>query len=187
MKIAKNYHSALVDEISNLKELDYYQNEKSFAISHNITDGILFEYYKADVIYSEPAWRSGYNLFSSRANSKNNNYNLYLESMLKCIKELKKPSFIITGKHAINKLNPDFVTEIKLHEYSSLLAIWNYEEIKFKNNSEAIEFISKKFNTVLDFNCGYGNAISKFNNFIASDVNKKCIYYIAKNFMNYGF
>jgi len=185
MKVSKNYHSALTDEIQNLKELDYYKYNNSHVIAHNLIDGVLPLFYEADVIYSEPAWRSGYKTFIDRTDCKNDDFNLYLFSIQRIINELKKPTFIITGKHAINKLNPDYITEIQLHGYSSLLAIWNHDKVEFKDNWEAIDKLSEKFNTVLDFNCGYGNVASKFKNFICSDLNKKCVYYIAKKYMGY--
>ena len=46
-----------------------------------------------------------------------------------------------------------------------------------------------RFNYVGDFCAGYGNTCRIFKehgkSFIASDINPKCVYYIAKTLMNY--
>jgi hypothetical protein len=59
----------------------------------------------------------------------------------------------------------------------------------FSTNNGIINYVSDRFNTVGDFSCGYGNlaaAMLKNNKkFICSDINGKCVYYVAKTYMGY--
>ena len=55
------------------------------------------------------------------------------------------------------------------------------DKIFFSKNIQSV-------NKIYDFSCGCGNlahgAVQKNKNFVCSDINKKCIFYIAKNIMN---
>ena len=188
MKIPKDYHSALKNENEINKKLDFYSKGKSTVLSHDVNniDGIPEIFNKADIIYSEPAWNNGYELFKKRANIKNPiGFKNYLKSIEKTIRILNKPSFIIGGKHMIKIISPDYSLPIKFNGFDAYLFIWNYEKVNFKNNIDLLEYLSKNYNTVLDFCCGYGHYFEKFKNFIASDLNKKCVYFVAKKYLNY--
>lgn len=186
MKIPNEYHSAFREEISDLKEIDYYINGNSLVKYHDINNGIINEFYNCDVIYSEPSWRKGYLEFSKRAYLKiNKNFNDYLMSIQHVVNELKKPSFIIGGRHMLNILKPDHLINIKFNGFDAITMIWNHEKINVSSNLELIEIISKKYNKVLDFSCGYGFHLKKFRYFVCTDINKKCVYYIAKKYLGY--
>lgn len=186
MNVPKLYHSALTDEIPDLQELDFYYANGNTVICHNIIDGPLPIFKKADVAYTEPAWRQGYETFANRTDEDVKTHNEYLKAIQDYAESTDKPVFIIGGKHMTKIIKPHHTVEdVKLHGYKSLLFIWNHEPIEAKDNKEVIEYLSKKFNCVLDFSCGYGNAAKEFKNFVCADVNKKCIYYIAKTLMGY--
>ena len=183
----KDYHSMLINEKEDLKNLDFYYLGGNTVIQHDLTEGTLPIFKKADVIYSEPAWQRGYELFKNRAQIKDsqNTFKKYLLSIKEAIEELKKPSFIVSGKHMLKTLSPDHVTEIDLHGYKSYLSIWNHKPMSFKDNFACMDKLSEEFPCVLDFSCGYGITAEYFNSWVLSDINKKCVYYVAKKFMNY--
>ena len=59
-----------------------------------------------------------------------------------------------------------------------------------KTNEEALEHVVGMYGNILDFSCGYGNlaksAIGHGKRFICSDLNARCVYYIAKTYMGYN-
>lgn len=175
------YHSALKDELD-LKELDFYKKENKIVFKHDINDGVHKLFYNADCIYIEPAWRAGYEKFLKRAGTTSCSFNGYLDNIKNTIRKLEKPAFVVAGKHMLKRLDADSVKEIKLHGYSSYLCIYNYDvNYEFNTNYDVIKWVSNEFDCVLDFCCGYGNTLMGFDKFIASDINGKCVYYVAKN------
>lgn len=180
------YHSALQEELSNLKELDSYQNNGNTVFQYDINNGYNNIFDKADCIYIEPAWRDGYYKFAKRAGVFNAEFNDYLDNIREVIVKFNKPSFVVMGKHMIKRLAPDYTIQIKLHGYGCYVGVYNSNiNGEFKTNYDFMEYISTKFNKVLDFCCGYGNTLKYFKSFIACDINKKCVYCVAKEYMRY--
>lgn len=187
MLIPKDYHSALSTEKTDLKELDYFTSGGSTVLCHDLNNiaNIPAIFYKCDAIYSEIAWRAGYNEFIKRADKSAQGYNYYLISMREIIKLFKKPAFIVGGRHALKLLKPDHYSQNKLHGVDAILMIWNHYNIHAKDNASIISYIAKKYETILDFSCGYGCNLHAFRHFIASDINRRCVYYIAKKYLKY--
>lgn len=180
------YHSALLEELGDLKELNLYQNKGNITFQYDINKGYNSIFDKANCIYIEPAWRDGYYKFAKRAGVFNAEFNDYLDNIRIVIEMFNKPSFVVMGKHMIKRLAPDDTIPIKLHGYGCYVGVYN-STIKgeFKTNYDFMEYISTRFNCVLDFCCGYGNTLRYFKRFVASDVNSKCVYYVAKKYMDY--
>jgi len=185
MKIPSNYHSAFKDEMADLKELDFFSKNDCHVFYHNIIDGNNDYFKQCDFLYSEPAWRHGYDKFQNRAGVKESTHKLYLTKIRNIIGELNKPTFIVGGKHMIKTLSPNDYIEIKFNGFDAILMFWNTDVISVKTNIELLEILSKKYNTICDFSCGYGFYLKLFKKFICSDVNKKCVYFIAKTYMGY--
>lgn len=186
------YHSALKNESTIDGELEYYENSGSYVFQHDITKGIHQLYGKAEAIYSEPAWDKGYYLFLERAGmNPNSTHNEYLRCIKNIINELCLPTFLVMGKHMVKKLGPEYSIDMKINKGNCILGTWHFKgALSFKTNNEVINFVAENYNNVLDFSCGYGNMAQKMNelkkSFICSDINKKCVYYIAKNIMGYN-
>ena len=185
MKIPKIYHSAFKEDYKNLEELEYYENNGSIVFKHDINNGISNLFFNCDCIYSEPAWKNGYKLFISRANEESLSYESYLKSIENNILTIKKPAFLIGGKHMIKYIKPHINYDIYFNGFYAQLLCWFYDKLDFKTNIDVLNYLKENFNTVLDFSCGYGNHLNGFKRFIASDINSKCVYYVAKNYMNY--
>lgn len=185
MKIPNVYHSAFKEEFTDLSKLDYYEKNNSYVFKHDLNDGVHELFSKCDCIYSEPAWQNGYELFIERADEKSLTYKDYLKSIESVIIELKNPSFIVGGKHMLRYITPHNHINIRFNGFNAILMFWFSNIIEVKNNKELLDILSKTYYTVLDFSCGYGEHLLKFDNFIGCDINDKCIYYIAKNYMGY--
>ncbi|MFW9872935.1 MAG: hypothetical protein ACFFG0_07525 [Candidatus Thorarchaeota archaeon] len=190
----ENYHSSLksIKPLNIKGKLHRKEYNGNIALCHDICNGSLpLEFNQCDVLYSEPAWKSGYSTFLERADKKDSTYEQYISSINKIIMEYKynKAIWLIIGSHIIRKIvKPERILKINLHNFETNLCGWNdSNSYNFKTNYEFITLLSKKYNCVGDFCCGYGNTgyIFQINkkNFVLSDFNPKCIYYIAKTLM----
>lgn len=178
----KDYHSALAEELHTEEGKSVYIGKVAFV--HDINNGINPLFKHVDCIYAEPAWLNGYPKFIKRAGVESASFNEYKSNILNVVKELNKPSFIIMGKHMLKTMKPDYHYDILLYGGNSVLGVYNYEGIPvFKTTEQVLEYISKRFEVVLDFCCGYGNTFEYFDRFIATDINKKCINYINKKYL----
>jgi hypothetical protein len=125
-----------------------------------------------------------------------------LEAIEKLIATLNKPTFMVIGKHMLKALMPnDGYYEIRLNKWDALLGLWNIDgdtfdalndamsDNRITNNLDVIDFVTKQYDIIGDFSCGYGNvaagAVKKGKKFVCSDLNAKCVYYTAKNYMGY--
>lgn len=182
-----DYHSSLKDDIKELKELDYYLGVKGVVFCHNLEQGMNERFKDVDAIYSEPSWVYGYKIFGKRAGQEGV-YKRYLAGMKSVVDAVKKPTFLVMGKQAIKALKPHIVKDVKFIGGShtlgdAVLMIFNHEYIDAETTIEIQKFVCDKFNTILDFNCGYGSICQSAKRFICSDINKKCVYYIANKYL----
>lgn len=157
---------------------------------HDICKGLdahgLFK--KCDAVYSEPAWRPGYKAFTDGTIADGSTYANYLDGIVRCIRELGVPAFILCGKSMLRKLEPDRIEKARFeyHKFNDArFAIYNYAgEFPAKDEIQAKDFITTHFKNVLDFSCGYGGladaAIRNGCNATLSDINTDCIQYIAR-------
>lgn len=190
MKHSDIYHSALWKEIPVEGELDFYTDGENIAFRHDMLDAPSKHHNGAGAIYSEPCWREGFVRFMKRAGKENTAkelYSTYLENIVALVKRLGVPSFIMSGKHMLNKLNPDWAVETLLNDGEAWLAGYNAKPMNFKTHKDVITHMVKLYDNILDFSCGYGNicgpCIENKKRFIVSDVNGKCVYYVAKQYL----
>lgn len=196
MKLGNTYHTAVGDFVNlGLKGLDRYEFNGNIAVTHDITEGGLPEFEKADCIYTEPCWRPGYEKFAKIAGVKPKvSYNDYLKMNALVARNLGKPAFILSGKAMLKALDADDVVDIYIlqHKVWAYMNIFNSDRKEIegcKSNEDVIESLSKKYKTILDYNAGYGNICSHVANgggyFICSDLCSTAIEYIARKYMNY--
>jgi hypothetical protein len=200
MPIKNNhYHSTLKNEYpfsENIPYIEEYHDQGSIVFKHNIIEKItdlskVKAFSKADAIYSEPAWNHGFSLYYQRANQKPESYQKYLESINRLIINMDVPSYIVMGKRMLQSFEPDTKLKVQLNSTNAWLCVWNAPEPVISKSIirhiDIIEYIANKYNHILDFCCGYGNIIppllDKGKTFTCSDINIKCVYYIASNYM----
>jgi hypothetical protein len=180
------YHSALKDELEIDSKLDHYTNNGNEVFAWDITQGIHDSFWRADAIYSEPSWRDGYTRFMQRAGKQNGEFKEYLCAIADAIGQLQMPTYVLIGKHMLKALHPPTVIGVRIHGYGALAGIWNAESPTSIIDAEDLcQFVCMKYETVLDFCCGYGNVAKYARRFVCSDVNRKCVYYVARTFMGY--
>lgn len=187
------YHSALKEPIPVDFEIGKYSNGSDVVFKSDLRKISLETGYYAscDVIYSEPSWIDGFDKFISRANAELFSFEEYLLYISILIENCTRPFWMVMGTHALRRLpDPHRKAKIKLHGYTTNLIGWNdNHEYNFTDNYSFIKQLAEKYNYVGDFNCGYGNTGRIFQeagkNFIMSDINGQCVYYIAEKLMGY--
>lgn len=147
----------------------------------------------ADAIYSEVAWKNGYRKFVDGSIAENTTFDLYIKSIVRVVKELNVPAFILCGRQMLKRLQPDRYIGIKFafhNDYPAYIAIYNFHDgiAQIVDEADMLDFIFERFNNVLDFSCGYGEtgmyAVIHEKKCILTDINAKCIDYIAQKWCN---
>lgn len=190
------YHTALSKKGGNSYSFkcDRCENGGNVAFQHDLTIGVHEDFLKADCIYSEPAWRAGYEKFVEKSGVQGaSDYNTYLDNVYAVIRAVGKPAYIFMGKAMIKRLKPDFTFPIKHteHGFDAVIGVYNVDkdslECQSKTTHELIDAIAKKYQKILNFSCGFGNIIpyvlKNGKNFIVSDICADCIGYIAEKYM----
>jgi hypothetical protein len=182
------YHSALKDELKISKELDRHAQDGNVVFAWDITLGVHASFRQADAIYSEPSWRDGYAKFMRRAGQQHGEFREYLVAISETISALSVPAYIVIGKHMVRTLRPPITMPVRVHGYSAVVGLWNGAclSIGDYDTNDLVKIVCEKHETILDFCCGYGNVAKYARRFICSDVNPKCVYYVAKTFMGYN-
>ena len=138
-----------------------------------------------DVVYSEIAWPYGYPRFNEKAGNKPNNYAQYMNNIERLINKLNVPAFIICGKN-VARYFPDAkqysfaITTSGTNMQGCTLYVWNYDyDNKHATTDQLIDFLAQNFKKCLDFSCGYGEHLLKFDDFVGCDINRKCLTYLS--------
>jgi len=196
-----DYHSALKPELE-LPEMVGYEAGGSVVFAHDIVRGGHIHFENADAIYSEPSWRDGYGKFRSRAGIEDGDYKAYLAAMRRVIVRLAVPTYMVIGKHMVRALKPAETWPIELRGYPAVLGVWNtainvpeidalaanlHPLLGAVTPAIVVHYVCQRHDMILDFNCGYGNlaaaALEHGKRFICSDINRKCVYYVATRYM----
>jgi len=184
MRLPTVYHSAFREDGAELGELEYFSDGKSVVKFHDINEPTPPEFADCDCIYVEPAWRRGFETFKRRAGAAGN-FNEYLDSIQRIVTEVRKPAFVVGGRHMQRRLRPEIVRKVQLNGFSALLMTWNAQAPRIDSALDLQRELACCYPRVLDFCCGYGAHLPLFRSFVASDVNKRCVYYVATNYMGY--
>ena len=154
---------------------------------HDITEGLPLEYWRCDLIYSEPSWMLGYPLFMERAGT-TGSFQEYRAAIAYIIGIMEIPVVLFCGKQSLRKFpTHDSECTAKLNGYKETAYAWRADISGYnvKDNEGLLECLANNFNRVGDFSCGYGVAGRAFKrngkNFVASDINEKCVTYVARN------
>lgn len=198
--IIDKYHTAVGTDACDVcdeylfTDTEYLFKDNVVLFKHDITSGIHHNFYKADCIMLETSWRHGYNKFRNNTIACNTTFGEYVRSVIGICKALNVPSFIVIGK----SMKADFeragftFQDIKFKQhgnYPSVLAKYNFHDfVDVENEFELRDFVSDKYDAILDFNCGFGSILNyslpKNKLAILSDVNDTTLLYIKGKLTN---
>jgi len=171
----------LKPELEIHRELSWFQCNRGIAFEWDITKGIHFLFWRAEALYTEPAWRDGYSRFLDRAGAAESTFGQYLYSLRKTIEIMRIPAYVVMGKHMLKMLSPPETSPVRIHGYSALVGTWNAKVPPPGTTDDILKFVCERYETILDPCCGYGNVARAAKRFICSDINRKCIYYISEH------
>lgn len=180
-----DYHSAHYPE-QEAPTTHGYSSLRGVAVVHDVTDGPLPTHYQeCDVFYSDPPWRSGYGEFTSRAGVLAPPYPVFMEALVAAIPH-GIPAVFVTGKHAARHF-PDHYLRFptQLNEHGAIAYAYGVDLTGLTTAESIGKHLAARYQCVGDPCCGYGNTARWFvqagKRFVASDVNPRCIGYIAKH------
>lgn len=191
------YNSAIKNKTKyydNIEKTSSFEQDNNFIFCNDLINlGLTDRYTKCDFLYSEPPYPHGFKVFEKRAEKQaNRTYDDFVSGLNKIIIKNKKPLFLVMGKILLKKvIKPNQVLKINLSIHNSLenLAVWNYDiKENIKSTDNLMNYFAKRFVCMGDFCCGYGRNVMQFiesggKNFVASDIDAKCITVLKKRMM----
>lgn len=143
------------------------------------------EFRDCDMIYSEMSWPYGYQGFNENAGNAPSPFRDYATNINRLIEELGVPAFIICGKNVAHffpraERFSISITTSGTQMQGCQLYVWNYSYNGECDTTDRLTTkLSKEFHKPLDFSCGYGQHLLKFDDFIGCDINKDCLTYLS--------
>jgi hypothetical protein len=181
------YHSAHLPEEA-APALGRFDRDGSTALVWDITAGELpAEYEGCDVLYSEPPWVRGVDVFNARAGVSDVTFTAVMAGIAAIVESNTRPAHIVIGKQAVKRIpKPDALVPIQLNQWAALVAVYRTEPVPVQTSVELTAVLAARHERVGDFCCGYGRALRAFvqrgKKFTGSDYNPRCIGYIADHY-----
>lgn len=173
---------------------DSFEIGSSVAFQWDISNG-LSPKHSGDLIYSEPAWRHGYNIFHKRAGIVPRvPFNDYMKSMGEIVEAAGKPAFIVAGKDGARLLPHQKIMEINITAHGKKGGAWGYLfnldiPAGLVETVDILRYLATCHDRVIDFNCGYGCTGRVFKEsgkqFAISDLDGACVGFIAAHAGNW--
>lgn len=184
-----DYHSAHYQEPPD-RPIDGFAGPAGLAFAYDLThpEPLPAAYAQCDVFYSDPPWRSGYERFNRRAGVAGPTYRDFMAALARHVDALGAPVVLVTGKHAA-KLLPaaDWTVPIQLNEHAAVGYGYRMPQPPGMVTTAPLLLghLASRYSCIGDFCCGCGNAGRMFaaagKRFVMSDVNRRCIGYIAEH------
>jgi hypothetical protein len=185
------YHSARTPELLGLAPAPadvIHRFGPSAAFVHDLTrDGLPSAFNDCDVIYTEMAWRAGYDTFMKRAGRAPGGFRCYVEELAWMAEDTRVPFYLVTGKDILRRLpKPAIAAEGQLRKGGCMIAVYGTDlPLPAPDTLELLAALAARHQRVGDPCCGYGTAGRIFaergKTFVLSDVNAKCIGYVARH------
>jgi hypothetical protein len=180
------YHSALVKPWDGAPA-SRFEIGGSVALTHNIWHGLPKELSSCDVVYSEPPWKAGYEVFNSRCGSVGYPaFSEFAANLDRLARSLTVPVFLMAGRTDSKLYRPDAVRAMELNDDNREAVVMLYRAelpAGLTKAGDMLEYLAGRFSRVGDFACGYGRAGRVFarsgKSFVLSDFDPKCIGHIA--------
>ena len=163
-----------------------YSSLRGIALVHDVIDGPLpTDYQRCDVFYTDPPWQSGYDEFAARAGTLVPPYAEFMRALVAAIPN-GVPAVFVTGRHADRYFPNHYLRfPVRLNEHAAVAYAYGLDLTGCATAEDIGRKLAANYNRVGDPCCGYGNAARWFvqagKRFVVSDINPRCIGYIAKH------
>lgn len=186
------YHSAHLPIKGAPPALSGWSNEHGTAFVHDLmsSDALPAAYAAADVIYTEPPWKQGFDVFNERAGvADGRTYEQFMRHIDALLSGSKIPVMVVTGKIGAKFMpNAERQRGIWLSGPSLDARLVSYGPSVVKvapTSADLLRTIALEFHCGGDFCAGYGRTVKAFvsrgQRFVASDYSAEAIGYIAAN------
>lgn len=187
------YHSVHL-EAEPAQPREAWADGRSMAFRHEIRKGPLPKAFAdCDVLYADLPWRSGHSRYLDRAEVPSscpgvNAWQRFMGGVAASITAWQKPAVLVTGIHARRYLPPagqELAVRMPVAGRQAAIAyIYNAGFTPDWDGTDGlVDYLAARFGRVGDFCAGYGWAPRAFTRvggtFVASDINPRCIGYIA--------
>lgn len=171
--------------MTDVSPCDRFEMNGSVALVHDLAaSGLAPEYSDCDAIYTEMAWPAGYDKFVTRSGSAAAGWQDYLDEIIVLSRE-KRPFVLTCGSLVTRRMSPwaQSEHEITLGGQRARVMAFNTTLGPCATQEDALEQLADRFERIGDPCCGYGLtgriALLHGKRFVMSDINPKCIGYIA--------
>ena len=195
-----DYHTALKKgEVLDHEPCNYFESgdNQLIAGSHDINLGLPDWFSDADILYGEPPWREGMKVFYDRVGVPQCDFGDFYTRMDSIMATDSRPAIVIAGKtYSEFFKNSNYNTPIMLNGgeavmycYGVNLAVPRIDPEVIPSTHDLLGLLSRKFNCIADFCCGYGVAARHFMSSgkaaRLSDINPICIGAIKETYKSW--
>lgn len=174
-----------------LDGIDYAESERGIVFAHDVCNS-LCDYratlvmQKAECVYSELPWKSGWDTFHARAEVQpSGKHEDFVKAVKSLLMMLGKPAFIVCSKQDAEFLSDKKPCPIMLNGKRAWLAVYNVKDIpQVGDTLNLVRYLAGTYRSVYDFGCGYGNALREFEYFVGSDIDGKCLKFIEMEMLH---
>ena len=189
------YHSVHLDP-DPAEPQNWWSDGTSCAFVRDVTLGRLPEEYETcDILYTDLPWRSGYKRYVARAGANTLDWAGFMARIGGLVEGWQKPAVLVTGAHARRHL-PPAAQELPVRmpvagRQQAIAYVYNAGfTAEWDGTDQLLDYLAARFTRVGDFCAGYGWAPRAFTraggSFVASDINPRCIGYIAAHVNSWG-
>jgi hypothetical protein len=188
------YNSALKSQAwrgrDSLGETAFAESARGLVFAHSIIDPMPDDKFaliqaKAECVYGEIPWPAGSPVFYERAGVAPHPHGDLALAAKALIDALAKPTFIIASKRDAPLFAAD-PRPILINGGDAWLAISHADRAPppCRTTTELLAWLAGEYRSVYDFCCGYGVALRRFAYFIGSDIDRKCLRYIEREWLD---
>ena len=171
------------------KEIDFAESSRGVVFAHNVCEPLPEAMAdriasRAECFYSEIPWPAARDTFYRRSGVEPRPHGEYIAAVKALLDRFKKPAFIVASKRDAIALAPDEMRLISLYGAPGWLAISRTSRVpEYRTNQDLIAGLAEAYHSVYDFSCGCGVALKPFAYCIGSDIDRKCLAYVAREIL----
>lgn len=179
------YHTAMkTGQVVDAPAVGRAEFPDGIALQHDLFDPLPAEYEACSVIYADPPWRHGYDVFNERAGASAPEWSVFMRRVGEVIDSTPTPIVLCMGSTAMRYVpRPTVAYQTTLNGAKAILACWRVTVDNHATAESALDELCQRHDVIGDFCAGYGRtaivARAHGKRFVVSDHNATCIGYMA--------